>query len=366
MKIGILTYHRSHNYGALLQAIALRDFLSSKGYDVSIIDYWPDYHKDMYRMLDFQFLKRASVPQRIKYLLKKSPLIFKRRKRNRNFKTFIRNFIEPSLSPYSPDQHFDIIIYGSDQIWRKQFGMGNIFNPVYFGVNVLDTEKHVAFSASMGNINLSGEDKNFIVSSLSQFSALAVRESDLKQMLESIGIENIRLTVDPTFLLSEQQWIQKFNLNKKGRITEKPYLLYFNLMERCFDLKKIKSFAQKKGLELIILESDARHIFTNKGIIETVDPVEFLNLIRNADMVLTSSFHGLAFSIIFKKNFYASFTVNSGRAKSLLEQLNLSDRLLSPGDAIPDDNNFINYDMVSEKLNPIIEKSEKYLCEAVN
>lgn len=150
MKIGILTYHRTHNYGGCLQALAMRLILENLGHTVYYIDYWPDYHKQAYSIFSLNLISSAptffsgvrSCLESLRYL----PYAIKRRKK---FVNFLNDCIIPFCRPLT--EQYDIIVYGSDQIWRKQ-PSSNDYNPVYFGQNDFDAEKNVAFSASMGGV----------------------------------------------------------------------------------------------------------------------------------------------------------------------------------------------------------------------
>lgn len=358
MKIGILTYHRSHNYGAILQAIALREYLISKGHEVYFVDYWPEYHKAMYNIIDRYSLKKFSLKNKLKYLLKTLLILSRKQKRRKEFFKFINAKIAPYIKPYDSSFKFDAILYGSDQIWRKQGGLNHKFNPVYFGENILNTAKHIAFSASMGMINLNEDDKIFLKSHLEKFDKIAVRETDLEYALSSLDIPNVGVTVDPTLLLSKKNWEELFNLK---RIIEEPYILYYNLLGNSFDLDKVREYAKLKGKRLIIIEGHIHNNFTNKDTREYDNPEKFLSLIKHAEIVLTSSYHGMMFSIIFQKQFYVAFDQNGGRAQSILSQLGLEKRILSPKSNIPVEGKNIDYKTCENINNVLIERSKEFL-----
>ena len=147
MKIGILTYHRANNYGALLQAIATRTILEKMGHDVSYIDYWPDYHKRKYDIFSINKFRIGKFNYIKTILLYYSVL----KKRIQTFNSDIDKYIQPYCTD---DTQFDAIIYGSDQIWRKQSELGD-FNYVYFAASPYKAPLHIAFAASMGNVDLS-------------------------------------------------------------------------------------------------------------------------------------------------------------------------------------------------------------------
>lgn len=324
MKIGILTYHRSHNYGALLQAIALRFKLTSYGHNVAFVDYWPDYHKEMYRPISFKRLKMGRIPGRIKYLADTFLRLPKIIARINCFNKFIDTYISPYCCPIT--QKLDMVVYGSDQIWRKQDGLNGHFNPVYFGQNQINATTHLSYAASMGVINLSHEDKVTLKEWLAKFKAISVREDDLLSMLNEIGVNNAMKVLDPTLLLSSHEWRKILDLNDKSF---QKYVLFYDLMPDSFDEKRIKKFAKEKNLRLIILKARIDKMFHNTNELIAESPRDMVNLIANAEYVFTSSYHGLVFSLIFEKQVIAAFHHNKGRAETLLSSLGISNRLLN-------------------------------------
>ncbi len=322
MRIGILTYHRSHNYGALFQAIALRHVLVSMGHDVFFVDYWPEYHRTMYSLFSIRRMVRCGRRGSMKYLRDAIKLYQLRKMRITNMKTFITEQIEPYCQPYKSKYRYDVVIYGSDQIWRKQRMYTIAFDHIYFGDNIIQTACHISYAASMGIIKLNKSDEQFLKRNLSRFKGLSVREDELKDTLQSLGI-NSKLVLDPTLLLNQEEWEKMFPVTPLQ--TEK-YVLYYRLLEKSFDEKLIQETARQMRCKLIILDGTPRK--KNGDILCTSSPYEFLSLIKYAELVFTSSYHGLAFSLIFNKPFYASFGVNGGRAKSLLSILGLEKRMI--------------------------------------
>ena len=355
MKIGILTYHRSNNYGALLQAIALRKVLSDMGHEVTFIDYWPAYHRRMYALFSLHWMmSRKGLMGKIKYMRTCIKNHFYMKERKCKFDKFIINKIEPYVS--STDETYDIIVHGSDQIWRKQPEIGT-YNPFYFGNHSIAAKKKISYAASMGRISHDESDKLKLKDYFAHLDSISVREKDLKNFVEGMGFPCIQ-HIDPTLLLSGEKWIELMNI--QTRKIEKKYVLYYNLIPNSFDDERVKAFAETKGLELKTLYSKASRKNSYKDI-TTADPLDFLNLIYNAEFVLTSSYHGLVFSILFKKQFYASFRNNAGRAESLLAQLSISDRLLQSQSQIPLDNVQINYMTVTKHLDELRTSSLSYL-----
>ena len=354
MKIGILTYHRSHNYGALLQAIALREILTRIGNSVTYIDYWPAYHRHMYKVFSYHMLMdKSSFLARCRYA-KNCILHYRvRMERIANFENFIAEFITPYLSPM--DEFYDVVIHGSDQIWRIQPEI-HMYNPIYFGCNSIKSGKKVTYAASMGILPVSSSDNHLIKSYLSNLDSISVRESDLKTYVESMGYLCYQ-HIDPTLLLPKDFWIKIMNLQtQKGQ----KYVLYYHLMDNSFNMEMIKQFACDRGLELKIIYSRAMKKTTDSEI-TTADPKRFLELVYGAEFVFTSSFHGLVFSLLFQKQVFASFSKNSNRAASLLSLLGIRERLLKSMSNIPDKIPDIDYMEVSNRIIDLRISSLQYL-----
>lgn len=153
MKIGIVTYHRTLNYGAVMQSLATRFALEEMGHEVYYVDYWPDYHRRLYECFSFRRFVRCIFKFHAVSYLKMS--VWKKR-RHDNFDVFFKRYIYPYCRPI--DENYDVVIYGSDQIWRKQIAL-RTYNPFYFGKNDINTKHHVSYAASMGILPDNGTDK---------------------------------------------------------------------------------------------------------------------------------------------------------------------------------------------------------------
>lgn len=351
MKIGVATFHKSHNYGALLQAIALRFVIQERGHQCLFVDYWPTYHKKMYNVLSRSKLKTFGV----RYLLS----IFKRTKRYLNFEKFIAKYVLPNCS--SETDQYDVVVYGSDQIWRRQPNLDD-YDPFYFGQNNLTVTKHVSYAASMGVLSNDTRDKNTIMELVGHLDAIAVRESDLLEYIQSVTEKKVYLSLDPTLLLSKNEWMKLVPQSKKKDLK---YILYYDLLEGSFDDTEILNFAEKLDLPVIRISgvAEKKRLFINE---DCADPEEFLNLVNNAEYVFTSSFHGLVFSVIFNKRFYASFSKNGTRAESILNRLGLSDYLLPAKSSLPQSYVDIDYDIVNKNLLVLRDESLAILTKIIS
>ncbi len=363
MKIAILTYHRSQNYGALLQAVALREALREMGNDVYFIDYWPNYHKNLYKNLDWGLLRLPYGKESL-YIFARSLILYrKRKKRSEAFNQFISKYILKTITPYDKSEKFDVIVYGSDQIWRKQKGLNWKFNPVYFGENILSAKRSISYAASMGIVHSSSQDKDFIRERISKFDTVLVRENSLRLLLQDCGIKS-EVVLDPTLLLDAHKWEEMFGLKQDE---SSDYLLFYNLQFGSIDYHAVKEYAKRRNLKIKVISGEP---IINKDrdieFVENADPERFLRLIHGAKVIVTSSYHGLIFSLIFNKEFFAVFQENKDRANSLLNELSLHERMLPPHTANIPDLSPIDYNIVNDILDKARKESLGMLSSAIN
>lgn len=359
MKIGILTYHRTLNYGGCLQALAMRLILEGFGHKVYYVDYWPNYHKKSYAIFNIDFFKKSNWKGKLMYLINTARHATFIKRRHINFDSFHNKYTYPYCKPLS--ESYDVIVYGSDQIWRKQDGL-NDYNPIYFGKNDFITKKNVSFSASMGLLPDSDTDKNIIKALLSNMNKIAVREKELKELLNHLGFDEVSQTLDPTLLVSTNVWDKILSIET---YSGQKYILVYALWGDVFDINSIKSLAEKEHLLIKFLRGNATHADTEIEV-TTAGPETFIRLIKNATYVFSSSFHGVAFSLIFGKQFFASFKTNGGRARSLLDAIGIPERYLENYQPIATNIGTIDYNKVNEKLNTLKFDSLNYLKSALN
>ena len=326
MKIGILTYHRSHNYGALLQAVALRIALSSLGHQVFYIDYFPEYHRRMYAIFDKEkFVKISSFKKRVKYCISICLTFVPKLIRRISFNRFIKKHINPYCRPEA--EEFDLIVYGSDQIWRKQPFLGQ-YNPMYFGSNSLFAKHHVSYAASLDVLPTKEDDIKTFLHLPKPLETISVREEQTRSFFERNGFTNVRIDLDPTLLLSPTEWSK---IIPEKRIIKERYVLFYDLQSDAssptFDEKEVNAFAQRNKCRLIRIRAVASRIGSRFDRHHD-SPDSFINLIRFSECIITSAFHGVAFSIVFNRPFLCRFSNSSARAVSLLHQLGLESCLI--------------------------------------
>jgi len=363
MKIGILTFHRALNYGAFLQAYATKSFLSGKGYDVEMVDYWPKEHADY---INKHKLTRESTIGKVKQLTFYTlcePL-YRRRKlkmsllRRKYFGIF-------GIPKYKKGEElsqtdFDAVIYGSDQIWWNHTVYSDViaYDKTYWGYYLPEKTKRIAYAPSMGIIDIREEDQDFIRESLKNFDYLSTRETNLRDALLPYTDKPITTVLDPVFLPDKSFWLLQI---KKRRIKE-PYLLYYSLIATPESRALATKLAKAKGLKLIEITPRIRDFHPSSELIQTADALDFLSLIHHADYVVSTSFHGTALSIILEKDFCVAEMGNrSGRVLSLLRLLGIEERYTDNPSSLGD----IDYVSVRERLGNLQKTSRDYLLDAI-
>lgn len=188
----------------------------------------------------------------------------------------------------------DVIIFGSDQIWNP-----NWYHPFYFGNYEQIKTKLIAYAPSFGVSEISNNREN-IKKSISRFSSIALREKEGCMIVESLLNRKTKTVVDPTLFLDSKEW--KF-LEEKTNNNFHNYILCYMLSDNPNYWKAIKAFAKKNRKQLVVIPHDGYSYIKSKYTIKDCSVGNFLYLIKNADYIVTDSFHGTVFSIIYDKNF---------------------------------------------------------------
>jgi polysaccharide pyruvyl transferase WcaK-like protein len=354
MKIGILTFHCAHNYGAVLQAYALQEKLGEIGHDVEIIDYRPDYLIDPYKLPSIE-LKSKSPKRIIRSLL--NVLLFNKRrnKRIKKFNDFIHSKLNLNFQTNIIPDNYDLYIIGSDQVWNAHITRG--IDSVYWGDFLRRNDSKICtYAASLGRFKISDEDMPRISKYLENIDKISVREYDSLDQIQRLTSKEVIEVLDPTLLIDKKRWNQ---LAIKNTVNNK-YVLIYQVRYN----KYLKSIANKiaKQLKAKVIEVPAfitrNYLFNNHY---NTCPSEFISLIKNAECIVTSSFHGTVFSIIYEKPFY-TVVLNDGsdnRSINLLNKLTLQDRMINVNENISFSK--IEYTIPNKKLKALISKSEDYI-----
>ena len=360
MKIGILTFHSAHNYGAVIQCYGLQQYLASLGHQVYVIDYRPRYF-DIYNPKQRKEKQRKNLKTLVKNALRNMVISRVERKRYAAFDEFITRKL--NLTPYVPGtdySDFDAIILGSDQIWNPQITGGH-FDDEFFGFNAKC--KVISYAASSRFVSLSEEQKLYLKYRLDKIDSISVRESSLKSLLQPFMNKPIINVIDPSLLPDVNEYNQLCTPIKE----QKPYVLVYEIKRNLDTLRIAREIAKLQGLEVVELVACSSPRFYGKSFRMEAGPMDFLSYIKNAECVVTTSFHGMALSLKFQKNFYSlrQGTDADLRAESLLSKLGLLCRFI-PLDSSVTSYSQLDYTEILPRLNEEIKFSKEFLINALD
>ena len=320
MRVGILTFHFVNNFGGALQAYALRRTVEeSCGVYTELIDYrnW------FIRLCDWiRLLPITTNIQEIKSGLSTMRERIARRNRfglfTKDYNRLSRKYVNHwQLNRYPPGD--DRYICGSDQVWNPYITMGVSYS--YFLCFEKNSLNKIAYAPSFGTDGLSRFAEMRIGKNIKEFAFLSVREKTGQELIKKMtGREADRL-IDPTFLIEKSQWEK---LGRNPLSSDEPYILLY-IMQRDEEVyayaKKIK---EQKGLRIVEISRYGYQPGFIDEILVDVGPLEFLGLFRDASFICTNSYHGLAYSVIFEKDFFLMKCKRfSARINNLLEMLKI-------------------------------------------
>ena len=360
-RVEIITLHRITNFGSLLQTYATQEVVKRLGYDTEVIDYVPD---------GITF-KRGCFPKNntplLKKLVKLGPLFVCNLIQYNIVDNFLNRHITTTPKRYgkysdliSDVPQADIYLSGSDQVWNTQNNNPKNDIKAYYLQFSPKGKKRIAFAGSFGKTEFSDEESKEISNYISQYNAVSVREDTALATLEQHGRKDGVHVLDPTMLLTPQEWQKLFQDRKQP---EKGYVFVYNLNRNGLIKEIAKAIADKKGLKIINFADTFDFISGAQNRLFNT-PYDFLNYLSNADYVVTDSFHGTAFSINFNKQF---ITVKApkynSRIESILRQTGLVEsRFVSSVDqALQTINNDIDYKTVNQIVDEARNKSISFL-----
>ena len=342
MRIGILTFHNADNYGAVLQCYALQETLKSFCPDdeVRVVDYRNPVIERSYRILG---LRRRLLGNVTQFLY--APALIKKR---RQFCRFRTDFLDIGTARFDG---YDVIVFGSDQIWSAEL-TGDYLS--YFGKGFSKTK--IAYAASDGG-EISGADDE-TRELLREFSAVSCREKYLSQKIcAMMGRGDVPTVCDPVFLRPRRQW-QEF-----ARLPEEHgYVLAYKIAENMRFDSEAEFLGRRLGkrvVQVVYVRSLKKIFCRRQRYMECLTPQQFVGMFASADFVLTTSFHGTAFSVIFGKPFFVlAISIRSERITDLLGRLGLQGRYGRSAKELPQES--LLHMMPTEKR--LAEYREESMC----
>ena len=353
-KVTAITFHRAQNFGSVLQTYALSKTVSNIKEDIlyQVLDVSSNAQKELYshykRVRGFSDLVKNAVI----FLNSKKITI-----RENKFKSFLNDNLV-----LTNDIEADYFISGSDQIWNVR---AKDFSDFYF-LDFAKNTKKISYAASFGPLKIDWDkyDKEKYTKLLNDYSAISVREEGSRENVELLTGKTCDIHIDPTLLLSADEWrkVQSNANYKNGK-----YILLYCLEPSKKQLKIAKAISKKLNLPIVVLRYNNKNdIFNTFAKRYDAGPQDFLSYIDNAALVLTSSFHGTAFSLIYGKPFYVLDNANDNRISSILNITGTTDRNIEDISEIEKvDLSKPNVDSINEAINAEKQKSYEYLKGAL-
>ena len=367
MKIATLTFHASHNYGSVLQAYALAKQLELMGNEVQILNLRTQIQRNCYQKIP-TFHRWID---RIFFLINKKKIF----KRYDEYERFINNVLPITAREFTSEAEltdicndFDAFVCGSDQIWNP---VCRDFDPAYY-LQFLDKENHakrIAYAPSFGKHEFDEATTKQINAWAKDFNSISVRELKGKAVLNEIDPANISVVCDPVVLLDKKYWEE---LAAEPNIKE-PYMLVYFLENNHGRKDFTDTLSQQLGLKVVVLTEYLRDMA--KPYIKKYDasPEEFVGLFQHASFVYTNSFHGTAFSTIFRKPFITVIAPdqvnaannNDSRKIDYLTKIGLESRLVQNDLPGKDELMKVDYEAANKKMEEFREFSYQYLKRAL-
>ncbi len=353
------------NYGACLQALALQYILKKNGNDVEFICYNQVNSRASIGTLGK--MRSLGFMGLIRYFSEYSYI----RNRKDAYRNFRKKFITRSSNTYNQasiyqnlNATYDKFICGSDMIWSEEFQEDWDFYFLKFAAK----EKSFSYAPSFGKNSLENENKNRVAAYLQDFSKVTCREEGGVNLIKSISNIPAKQVLDPTMLLDQSEWNKI--IDSKDRLIKEPYvLMYLFGKSDSYWNRYVQEIERKygKAYKLPSCKKESRNFP-----IDSIGPIEYMRLFRDAEFVITNTFHGLMFSMIFNKQFVvldrtdaSKWAKYSDRMTSTLEMFGLTDRYLFANKTSTTELNTINYQIVNEKIQEKRRESLDYLCEIV-
>lgn len=326
MKIGIVTYCEAVNYGAFLQAFSLGEYLKEKGHEVYYIksfsfkmEYWKIHNLYAYHLdkVKFKNTFRKKWKQAQKCL-------------NKTRKT----------------KGYQLVVIGSDEMWQLA-GKTTQPLPIYFGCGI-SADNIITYAVCSNGTQIDDVKKyGFIKEGIKNIKEISVRDKNTAEVYGKCTNKIIRQDIDPTFLID----LSKYEVEPKLC----NYLLVYTYSFADKEVAFTKQFAEQN--KLLIVTVGNKFLWSDISI--PASPFEVLGLFHKAKYVITDTFHGVALSVHFNKEFYC-FTQGKEKVIALLEEFNLKDRIVDQID-VPDQIKKIHYASVNSRIKAKQESAQKYL-----
>lgn len=350
-----ITFHAAHNYGSNLQAYALQKTIISLGYGNEILNLRTERQRDLYTV----FTKRKGV----KYMVKNLSHLFyyfPLKRAYEKFESFINNYLKVTREYISEkellnaDLDYDIYVAGSDQIWNP---VPADFDWAYYLTFVKNGRK-IAYAPSFGQMSALGDQqtRQRIEESLQSFDIISVREQGAADNIKLLTGKTPPIVLDPTLLLKKEEWLDL--IKDRNRLIKSEYVFFYTLFADSNRMNIIKRVSKATGLPVVTSNfSNQYDVFNSFKKCYDAGPLEFLTLVRDAKLVVVSSFHGTVFSILLNVPFFAIDGMTDARISTLLKIAGLEGREITSDNVEEQCKNAYRIDFT--EVNRNIDKARK-------
>ncbi len=368
LKTATITWVSFYNYGTCLQAYALQHYIESLGYENRIID-------------DSSIVFARSKPDKSQAVEGKWKLRWRKawQSVHANYRAFyhFQRIFCPSIEKFksswlkidgnvdsilNDESDYDVYICGSDQIWYPN-SLKDSGNTFYYAA--FTKKKKISYAPSIGVYEIPEKWKEKVSNLLKPFSAISVREEAGRVALQELTFQKVELVVDPTLLLSKQDWEEV--LPRTIRKKEK-YVLGYILTPNDTYYQIAREYAREHGMKFYLFMLNLKDYGQADKLISG-SPFDFLEYVKYAEVVFTDSFHGTIFSTIFERPFYTfkrfaddSADNHNSRIDTLLKKMEVEDRLLDKNSSLASlTDGVLHFPEMKQRLEPLIEDSRQFL-----
>lgn len=347
--IYIITLHDINNPGSSLQAYALHRFLLDKGLKNKIVDYKPNYSK--------------IGKSKLRGLIRRILFYKNEHMTDKKYSRFIKNYMLLTEKCTEVESVYQIVsdgasvIVGSDQLWNTDYDCGN--DEAFYLPKVC--QKRISYATSVGKQSISVNQMETLARKIDGFAYLSVREKSTAEMLSTFMKRNVQWVCDPVFLLDEKVYADMCLTQKKVR--EQYAVVYMS--EASELLEDVIRYVKGKGYKIVQLDGNRKRCSCDYHM-PSIGPEDFLTYIKDAELVISSSFHATCFSLIFEKNFLVIPPKNNAeRIYSILALTNNMHKIVKESGKIEAALLFQDTLLTKERLDEYKRNSEKYLLESV-
>ncbi len=370
--IGILTFYWADDYGALLQSYGMKTYLSHHQ-ETIMIPYFPEELRHRYRFIQFNkkdkgLRKGYRVVRQIIGQISRgvfySNLMAKCRISHfrKTYLTSSSRRLRDAREIYEFDKEIDTYVVGSDQVWNPRITEG--LQEGYFCTFrqwKKERSRYVAYAASIGSQSLEEGFDEMISQYLTNFDAISLREPSAVPYMEKRCKKELEVVLDPVFLIGREKWEALIRTNRKRR---KGYIAVYYTEYNQQMADYLKELEQDTGLYVLMLAPKIRGFHCTDNQINAVGcgPLEFLKYLHDAEYVVTNSFHGVAMSIIFQKQFAVfPHSVRNARLADILHTVHLEERIVGEEKGVQGIYEKIEWRKVEEALKEAVKHSEEFI-----